>query len=150
MIDSRTTPLLCPACKQKRPLDRFRVRPDEPEGTSWREGCRYCRRSGRGVVPSLLPYVYALINPARPGWVKIGYSSQREKTLLSRYNVACPLKAFAVAARVRTDCVDTAQELERQSLQRLSQSFKRSGEWIRCSVSEAKAVIYGILEEHLP
>lgn len=85
-------------------------------------------------IPNTIGYVYAITNPAFPGWIKIGASCDAE-TRLNQYQTYSPYRDYALVKYVM--CMDYIS-LEDKVLRQFSE---RSNEWVKASIEEVKQIL---------
>ncbi|QDH47329.1 hypothetical protein SB_095 [Salmonella phage vB_SenS_SB9] len=85
-------------------------------------------------VPNTIGYVYAITNPAFPGWVKIGASVDAE-TRLNQYQTYSPHRDYKLEGYVM--CLDYIS-LENRVLRKFP---NRNGEWVQADVASVLQII---------
>lgn len=85
-------------------------------------------------IPNTIGYVYAITNPAFPGWVKIGASVDAE-TRLNQYQTYSPKRDYVLEGY--SMCMDYTS-LEDRVLRKFPD---RSGEWVKADVDVVLQII---------
>lgn len=90
---------------------------------------------GKTVVrdPALQGYIYVLIHPLRPEWVKIGSTVNLSKRL-SSYQTGDPFREYEIVHYVK---VDDRIAIEQWVLFNLQKQYDRKNEWMRCGAETA-------------
>lgn len=81
--------------------------------------------------------VYVVSNPAWPNWIKVGSTKSRDQRLAS-YNFNSPLKDYELIHILDSE---HGRRVESDAVLQLQGLYAHSGEWIRCSVKQARAAI---------
>lgn len=86
----------------------------------------------------LAGFVYLIVNPRFPGWVKVGQTKNVEARL-RQYNTGDPWRAYRVLVAVPTVNRRHAEWLAHTRLKRLG--YDRRSEWFDCAPAVAERVI---------
>lgn len=87
-------------------------------------------------------FVYVLINPAWPEWLKIGMSSDCDERL-NAFNAASPLRDYSMP--LVFSCWSPLS-VESRALSALrAMGHETSGEWVKCSLDAARQAVCSAL-----
>lgn len=79
-------------------------------------------------------FVYLVVNPGFPGWVKVGKTADPVRRL-SRYQTGDPKRAFEFARLQHSEDISKAEWLAHQRLKALG--YLKSGEWFEVGLAVA-------------
>ena len=83
-------------------------------------------------------YVYAISNPAWPGWIKVGMAVDANDRLNS-YQTGSPMRDFELVASFKTE--DKSRDEKKAHIIFRERCSEQSGEWFKISKEEAYSVI---------
>lgn len=83
-------------------------------------------------------YVYAICNPAWPGWIKVGMAVDANDRLNS-YQTGSPMRDFELVASFKTE--DKSRDEKKAHIIFRERCSEQSGEWFKISKEEAYSVI---------
>ena len=89
-------------------------------------------------------YVYALTNPAWPGWIKIGMAGDAEDRCIS-YQTGSPFRDYELVHCVSTHDRRKAEEEVHNAASKIAEERKR--EWFKMSEQQVKECMDKILTE---
>jgi len=88
-------------------------------------------------------YVYAIINPAWPGWIKVGMAVDANDRLRA-YQTSSPLRDYALLTSVYVTDKRKAEALAHRLCHRICEGA--NGEWFKLPHEEVMVVIEGLRE----
>lgn len=83
-------------------------------------------------------YVYAICNPAWPGWIKVGMAVDAHDRLNS-YQTGSPMRDFELIASFKTE--DKSRDEKKAHIIFRERCSEQSGEWFKISKEEAYSII---------
>lgn len=83
-------------------------------------------------------YVYAICNPAWPGWIKVGMAVDAQDRLNS-YQTGSPMRDFELIASFKTE--DKSRDEKKAHIIFRERCSEQSGEWFNISKEEAYSII---------
>lgn len=83
-------------------------------------------------------YVYAICNPAWPGWIKVGMAVDAADRLNS-YQTGSPMRDFELIASFKTE--DKSRDEKKAHIIFRERCSEQSGEWFKISKEDAYSVI---------
>lgn len=83
-------------------------------------------------------YVYAITNPAFPGWVKVG-KAHDEKARLKNYQTGDPHRSYEISVKEWFDNRSDAENRAHEELKKITSNW--NGEWFQLKVSVVERVL---------